>query len=82
MKNTFCFMLKAFFVLEMFIFLSWLFVYVEKRLDKKAMANFKFYDVTEWARVNYNTHISQHTYDQYLKKHCQPDNKIWLVNRM
>ena len=46
------------------------------------MANFKFYDVTEWARVNYNTHISQHTYDQYLKKQCQPDNKIWLVNRM
>ena len=38
-------MIKAFFVLEIFIFLSWLFGYVEKRLDKKAMVNFKIYDI-------------------------------------
>ena len=40
-KNAFYFMLKALFVLEIFTFLSWLFGYVEKRLDKKAMVNFK-----------------------------------------
>ena len=41
-KNIFYFMLKAFFVLEIFTFLSWFFGYVEKRLDKKVklMRNF------------------------------------------
>ena len=34
-----------------------------KRLDKKAMANFKTYDVTAWEVNIYNTHIVQ-----YLKK--------------
>ena len=33
MKNGFCFTLKAFFVLEIFKFLSCLFGHVEKRLD-------------------------------------------------
>ena len=33
MKNVFYFMLKALVVLEIFTFLSWLFGYVEKRLD-------------------------------------------------
>ena len=46
------------------------------------MVNFKFYDVADWTRVNYNIHIPQHTYDQYLEKQWQPDNEIWLVNRM
>ena len=36
MKNVFYFMLKALFVLEILTFLSWLFGYVEERLDKKA----------------------------------------------
>ena len=36
LRNAFYFMLKAFFVFEIFIFLSWLFGYVEKQLDKKA----------------------------------------------
>ena len=36
MKNVFYFMLKVLFVLEIFIFLSWLFAYVEKPLYKKA----------------------------------------------
>ena len=39
MKNVFYFMLKAVFVLEIVTFLSWLFGYVEKRLDEKAMVN-------------------------------------------
>ena len=36
MKNAFYFMLKALFVLEIFPFLSCLFGYVEKWLDKKS----------------------------------------------
>ena len=48
MKNAFYFMLKAVFVFEIFyFFMSWLFGYVEKRLDKKAMVNFKVYGVTD-----------------------------------
>ena len=45
MKNAFYFMTKGFFVLEIFPFLSGLFGYVEKRLDKEAKDNFKIYDV-------------------------------------
>ena len=62
MKNAFCFTLKAIFVLKIFTFLSWLFGYVEKRLDNnKAMVNFKIYDVTDWIKNNFNTYypISQ-----------------------
>ena len=63
MKNAFYLMLKALFVLEIFTFLSCLFGYVEKWLDKKAMVNFKIYDFTDWTRNNCNTHIAQ-----YIKK--------------
>ena len=42
MKNAFYFMLKALFVLEILAFLSWLFGYAGKRLDKKAKVNSKF----------------------------------------
>ena len=59
MKNAFYFMLKDLFVLEEFIFLSGLFGYAEKLLDKKTMVN----DVTDWTTNNYNTLIAQ-----YLKK--------------
>ena len=56
------FMLKALFIFK--TFLSWLFFgYVEKRLHKKAMANFNSYDITDMTAKNYNTHN-----DQYLKK--------------
>ena len=54
MKNAFYFMLKAVFVLEIFT----LFVYVEKRLDKKADVNFKIYDVIDWVTNNYNIYFS------------------------
>ena len=47
MKKTFYLMLKTRFVLEIFTFLFLLFGYVEKRLDKKAMVNFKIYDVAD-----------------------------------
>ena len=69
-------MLKALFIPEIFTFLSWLFGYVEKRLDKKAMVNFKIYDVIDWTTSYYNTHNVI-----YLKKLRQP-NKILSVNRI
>ena len=56
-------MLNALFVLKIFIFLSLLFGYVDRRLDKKAKVTCRIYDVREWIRNNYNTHLSQ-----YLKK--------------
>ena len=55
----FYFMLKALFVLEIFKFLSWIFGYVEKQLDKKTVVHFKIYDATDWAANNYYTHIAQ-----------------------
>ena len=63
MKNSFYFVLKALFVLDIVTFLSLHFGYVEKRLHKKASFNFKIYDITDWTAYNYNTHITQ-----YLKK--------------
>ena len=48
MRNAFYFMLNVLFVLEMLTFLSCLFGYIAKRFDKKAMINFKIYDVTDW----------------------------------
>ena len=60
MKDVFYFMLKAPFDLEIFTFLSWLFGYAEKRLDKKDIINFKIYDVTYSTANNYNTHIGQY----------------------
>ena len=60
MKNAFYFKSKALFDLEIFTFLSCLFGYTEKRLDKKAMVIFKIYDVTDWITNNHNTHIHQY----------------------
>ena len=63
MKLAFYVMLKALFVFEIFTFLSKVFDYIEKHLDKKYVVNFKIYDVTDWTTNNYITHIAQ-----YLKK--------------
>ena len=63
MENAFYFMLKALLFLKIFTFLSRLFGYVEKRLDKKAKVNFKIYGFTDWTTNNYNTRIAQ-----YFKK--------------
>ena len=60
MKKAFCFILKALFVLDIFTFLSWLFGYVDKQLDKTAMVNFTIYDITDWATNNNNTLITQY----------------------
>ena len=63
MKNAFYFTSKALFVLKIFTFLSWLFVYAAKQLDKKYKVNLKSYDVTAWLTNICNTHIVQ-----YLEK--------------
>ena len=56
---AFHFMLKVRFILEIFKFLSSIFGYGEKRLDKKTMINFNMYDVTDWTTNNYKTQIAQ-----------------------
>ena len=63
MKNAFYSMSKAFLVLKIFKFMSWLFGHVAKRLYKKDQVNFNFYDVTVWLTNNCNTHFAQ-----YLEK--------------
>ena len=63
MRNAFYIMLKTLFALEIFIFSFWILRYIEKRLDKKAMVNFKIHDVKNWATSNYNTYTAQ-----YIKK--------------
>ena len=62
-NNSFYFMLKLYFVLEILIFLSCLFVCVEKRLDKKAIVSFNIYGVTGWTTNDCKTHITR-----YVKK--------------
>ena len=44
--DAFYFMLKAFFSLKIFKFLSHFFAHVGRRLDKEAKVNVKIYDVT------------------------------------
>ena len=58
MKNDFYFKFKAFFVLEIFTFLSGLFRYIGRRLDEKTKVDFKIYEVTAWTTNNYNTYFS------------------------
>ena len=64
-------MLKAFFILEIPTFLSWLIGYVEKRLNREAIVKFKIYDVTDWAINGSNKHIAQ-----YFKKQRKPENLV------
>ena len=45
------------FALEILTLLPRVFGYTKKQLVKKATADFKIYDVTDWATNNYNTHI-------------------------
>ena len=60
MKIFFHFMLKAFFILKILTFLSWLFGDIGKRFDQKAKINFKIYYATGWAASNNNTKFSQY----------------------
>ena len=66
-------MLKTFFVLELFAFLSRLFGYVEKRLDKKAKVCFKIYDLTDRTTNNCNTKIGQY---------CKTGLQIVIIHKL
>ena len=57
-KNAFHLMLRALFILEIFTILSWLFGYAGKRLDKKAIVNYKIYEVADWAGNSFHKHIA------------------------
>ena len=62
-EKCFLFHVESSFLLwDIYIFVQ-LFGHVEKRLDKKAMVNFKIYEVIDWTTNNCNIHIAQ-----YLKK--------------
>ena len=50
-KNAFYFILKPLFVLKIFNFFPDILSHVGKRLDKKAKANFKIYDVIKWEKI-------------------------------
>ena len=52
--------MKKVFVLGIFTFSFLILDYVGKQSDKKAMVNFKVYDVTDWAKNNDNTNIAQY----------------------
>ena len=49
-------MLKALSVCEIFTFSVLYFGHAEKLLNKKIIANFKIYDITDWTTNNYNIH--------------------------
>ena len=53
-------LLNALFVLEIFKFFALTLDYVKKRLNKKAIFDFKIYDVTDWTTNNYDPHITQY----------------------
>ena len=53
MEKPFYFVLKALIIREIITFLSWLFGHVEKRVDKKAIVNFKIYYITDWIKNTY-----------------------------
>ena len=63
-KKAFYFTLIVLFVPEIFKFLFTISGHVGKRLDKKAIVNFKMYDVTNWITSDYNTHVAR-----YLRSH-------------
>ena len=63
MKDAFYFILKGFFALKIFKFLSWPFGHVEKRLDWKDKVIFKISDVMNCEINDYHTPITQ-----YLKR--------------
>ena len=71
MKNAFYFILEAFLFSRYLIVLPDIFSHERTRLGRKAKVYFKIYDITNWEKDNFNTHIAQ-----WLKKR-QSDNEIW-----
>ena len=75
---NFYFILKAFFLLDVFKrYLFDFFSQVGTRLVKKAKVNIKIYDIIDSETRNYNTNSSQ-----YFKNLRQSDNQIWYVYRI
>ena len=60
MKNVFYFVLKAFFVLKIFIYFDNFLAMYRKQLDYKNNVNFKTHDVAAWLKENCNVHIAQY----------------------
>ena len=58
MKSAFHLIFKALFNLKIFNFCPDIFGHVGKRLDEKAKANFKIYDVINFETNSYNTYCS------------------------
>ena len=58
MKNVFYFVLKSFFVLNVFKFCHDILAMYEKQLDLKD-SQLQNHDVTTWFTNNFNTHIAQ-----------------------
>ena len=69
MTSDFYLILKTLFVLVIFTFLSHLFGYVLKWLDKKAKINFNIYDVADWTTNTIHTlpHISRRKGNQTME---------------
>ena len=68
-------MLKAFFVLKIFKFLSCCFGHEEKRPGMTPRAKFKIYDATGWAVNNYNTNLKS-------QEGKTINNENWSINRI
>ena len=71
MSNVFISSQKLFSFLRYLDFRPEFLIHAGKRLDERAKANFKLYDITDWETNNYNKHIAQH-----LKKCWQPESEI------
>ena len=70
MKNVFYFMLKRFYVLDIFKLFSWLFGRVGKWLDKKAKFHFKIWDVKDCQTSSYNNNKLWLVSSTYLYNFC------------
>ena len=66
MKNAFHFTLKALFILKMINFCPDFFVMQENGLIRNV--NFKIYDVTNWEKINYDTHIANISRSKHNQK--------------
>ena len=76
-KNVFCFILKAFFVLKILKFMFWLFGHVGKGLDKKVEFNLKIYGITDCIKnscslsIKFGQLIEYNVRNIFLRKSCR-----------
>ena len=86
MRKFFNFMIKAVFVLKMFTFFSWLFGYVEKRLDRNVKVNSRVHDVTKWTTNNMRIicqekNVSHVIICKLIKFHCLLAFTSWDIEK-